>query len=356
MRKLRIAQISPLIESVPPKLYGGTERVVAYLTDELVNQGHDVTLFASGDSVTRARLLPITPEALRLKKITDPLAFHVLQLKEVVDRANDYDILHFHTDYLHFPLSELAGLKTITTLHGRLDIEELQQLFNKFSQMPVVSISNAQRKPMPQANWVGTVYHGFPKDLYRQGAGRGNYVAFIGRISPEKRVDIAIEIARQAGVKIKIAAKVDKADEEYFQKYIKHLFNLPHVEYIGEIGENEKNDFLGNAMALLFPIDWPEPFGLVMTEALGCGTPVIAFNRGSVPEIIEDGKTGFIVERAGQAVEALKRIDLLDRDTCRATFETRFSAAGMAKKYTNLYSKILETDQSSMLEPVPVNF
>ena len=354
MWKLKIAQISPLFESVPPKFYGGTERVVSYLSDELVIQGHDVTLYASGDSITRAKLFSITPEALRLKKFTDPLAFHILQLQEVLEAASNFDILHFHTDYLHFPLSNLAGLPTITTLHGRLDIPELQPLFKKFSHMPVVSISDAQRKPLPQAKWIGTVYHGLPLELYKKGNGKGNYLAFIGRISPEKRVDLAIEIARQAGLQIKVAAKVDKVDEIYFDKHIKHLMELPHVEFLGEIGEDQKNEFLGNALALLFPIDWPEPFGIVMIEAMGCGTPVIAFERGSVPEIIDEGQTGFIVENVDQAVKALKKIDQLSRDVCRQIFEQRFSVTNMVHQYVKLYKKILEANQSSR-HIAPVN-
>lgn len=355
MLKLKVAQISPLFESVPPKFYGGTERVVSYLSDELVRQGHDVTLYASGDSITRAKLFSITPEALRLKKFTDPLAFHILQLQEVLEAACNFDILHFHTDYLHFPLSNLAGLPTITTLHGRLDIPELQPLFKKFSHMPVVSISDAQRKPLPQAKWIGTVYHGLPLELYKKGNGIGNYLAFIGRISPEKRVDLAIEIARQAGLQIKVAAKVDKVDEIYFDKHIKHLMELPHVEFLGEIGEDQKNEFLGNALALLFPIDWPEPFGIVMIEAMGCGTPVIAFKRGSVPEIIDEGQTGFIVENVDEAVKALKKIDQLSRDVCRQIFEQRFSVTNMVHQYVKLYKKILEANQSSRLPIAPVN-
>jgi Glycosyltransferase len=342
---LKIAQIAPLFESVPPKLYGGTERVVAYLTDELINLGHEVTLFASGDSQTRAKLVAITPEALRLKNCTDQMAGHILQLQEVLDRAHEFDLLHFHTDYLHFPVSRMGKLKTLTTLHGRLDIPELKPLYRKFRDMPVVSISQSQRNPLYMANWVGTVYHGLPANLYQQGPGDGDYVAFIGRVSPEKRVDRAIEIARLANMKIKIAAKIDKADERYFEKEIRHLFAQPHVEYLGEVGEAEKNELLGHAKALLFPIDWPEPFGMVMIEAMACGTPVIAFNHGSVPEVVEHGKTGFIVNNVEKAAEALQAIHLINRGDCRDTFEKKFSATVMAENYIRLYKQLLHRQQ-----------
>jgi glycosyltransferase involved in cell wall biosynthesis len=342
---LKIAQIAPLFESVPPKLYGGTERVVSYLTDELVNLGHDVTLFASGDSITKAKLVPVTPAALRLGNCIDQWAGHILQLQEVMDRAREFDLFHFHTDYLHFPLSRFSGLKTLTTLHGRLDIPELKPLYQKFSDMPVISISHAQRKPLYMANWVGNVYHGLPIDLYKQGPGEGDYVVFLGRFSPEKRADRAIEIARLANVKIKIAAKVDKADERYFEKEIRHLLDQPHVEYLGEVGEAEKKKLLGNASAMLFPIDWPEPFGMVMIEAMASGTPVIAFNHGSVPEVIEHGKTGFIVDTIEKAAEALKNIHLINRDDCRDTFENKFSATVMAQNYIRLYEKTIHKIQ-----------
>jgi glycosyltransferase involved in cell wall biosynthesis len=338
---MRIAQIAPLYESVPPKLYGGTERVVAYLTDELVKQGHDITLFASGDSITNARLIPVAPRALRLTNPLDPLAYHILQLQEVYERAHEFDILHFHTDYLHFPFSYSNNLTTITTLHGRLNIEDLKPIYQKFHDMPVVSISDAQREPLPMANWIGTVHHGLSSDLYTIGEGKGNYVTFIGRISPEKRVDRAIEIARQADVTIKIAAKIDRADQLYYDREIKHLFSQPHVEFLGEIGENEKAELLRDAIALLFPIDWPEPFGMVTIEALACGTPVIAYNHGSVPEIITHGKTGYIVESIPGAVKALRDIHHINRDECRKDFEKRFTAVTMAKNYLRLYEKLL---------------
>jgi len=345
---LRIAQIAPLYESVPPKLYGGTERVVAYLTDELMNQGHHVTLFASGDSTTKARLIPICDRALRLSNPLDPLAYHILQLQEVFERIDEFDILHFHTDYLHFPFSYNRDVTTITTLHGRLDIEDLVPIYKKFREIPVVSISNAQREPLPLANWIGTVQHGLPADLYHQGEGKGNYVVFLGRISPEKRVDRAIEIARQAGVDIKIGAKIDKADQSYYDKEMKHLFSQPHVDFLGEVGESEKTELLQNAIALLFPIDWREPFGMVLIEALACATPVIAFNRGSVPEIISNGKTGYIVENISEAVAALQRIREISRDECRKTFENRFSATIMAKNYLRLYEMLVHPEKKRL--------
>lgn len=340
---MKIAQISPLYESVPPKLYGGTERVVSYLTEALVDQGHDVTLFASGDSETRAELVAICPEALRLGTCTDPMAHHILQLQEIVERVHEFDVIHFHTDYLHFPMSLHTGATNVTTLHGRLDLPELRPLYRKFPTMPLVSISKSQRQPLPMAGWVDTVYHGLPVSLYRKGEGKGGYVAFIGRISPEKRVDRAIEIAGRAGINIKIAAKIDRADEAYFEEKIRPLFRLPHVEYVGEIGEKEKNDFLGNAAALIFPIDWPEPFGMVMIEAMACGTPVIAYRNGSVPEVIDHGKSGFIVTDMHEAIDALKHIDKLSRKQCREIFEQRFSAARMASDYVKVYERLLHT-------------
>lgn len=350
---LRIAQIAPLVESVPPKFYGGTERVVAYLTDALVKLGHDVTLFASGDSITNARLISVTPTALRLSNCVDQMAGNVLQLQEVMDRLHEFDLLHFHTDYLHFPVTRRSHIKTLTTLHGRLDIPELKPLYEKFSDIPVISISNSQRRPLPMANWVATVYHGLPVDLYDYGKGEGDYAVFLGRFSPEKRADRAIEIARRANMKIKVAAKVDKADEQYFDKEIRHLLNEPHVEYLQEVGEAEKGPLLANAKALLFPIDWPEPFGMVLIEAMACGTPVIAYNHGSVPEIIEHGKTGFIVNTIEKAVEALKNIHLISREVCRATFEKKFSDLVMAQNYVRLYENAVrkQPERSTYLTP-----
>jgi glycosyltransferase involved in cell wall biosynthesis len=353
---LRIAQIAPLFESVPPKLYGGTERVVAYLTDALVQMGHAVTLFASGDSVTKANLVPVTPASLRLSGCADQMAGHILQLQEVMDRAHEFDLLHFHTDYLHFPLTRLSRKKTLTTLHGRLDIPELKPLYRKFNDMPVVSISNSQRKPLYMANWVGTVHHGLPLHLYKpvyQHNNTEDYVVFLGRFSPEKRADRAIEIARRANIKIKVAAKVDKADEAYFDKEIRHLLDQPHVEYLHEVNETQKGPLLANAKALLFPIDWPEPFGMVLIEAMACGTPIVAYNHGSVPEIVEHGKTGFIVNTIEKAVEALENIHLISREECRDTFEKKFSATVMAKNYVRLYEKLLhkQPQRSLFLKP-----
>jgi len=352
---LKIAQIAPLYESVPPKLYGGTERVVSYLTDELVNMGYEVTLFASGDSVTHANLVPITPLALRMNNCTDAIAWHIVQLGQVLERAHEFDLLHFHTDYLHFPFTQGKNIATLTTLHGRLDIPELRPVYRQFSDIPVVSISNAQRILLPMANWVGTVYHGLPLNLLKQRRGDGNYVAFLGRISPEKRVDRAIEMAARAGLPIKIAAKIDKGDQQYYEKKIRRLMRQPHVEFLGEIGEDQKEDFLGNAAALLFPIDWPEPFGMVMIEALACGTPVIAWNCGSVPEIITHGKTGYIVESMPQAIKALKNIGNISRDECRTIFEQRFSATAMANNYIEMYEKMWRRTRKELrwLEPVP---
>ena len=294
---MRIAQVAPLYESVPPKYYGGTERVVSYLTEELVRQGHEVTLFASGDSVTKARLVSACRRSLRLDKhCVDQMAHHILLLEQVFRRADQFDVVHFHVDYLHFALSRRQPTAHVTTLHGRLDIPDLVPLYQEFSDMPVVSISDAQREPLPWVNWQATVYHGLPDDLYRFRAAPGTSLAFLGRISPEKRVDRAIEIAKRVRMPLKIAGKVDRVDEDYFESVVKPLLRDPLVEYVGEIGEGVKGEFLGNAYALLFPIDWQEPFGLVMIEAMACGTPVIAYRRGSVPEVMEEGRTGFMVK------------------------------------------------------------
>lgn len=340
--KMRIAQVSPLYESVPPKYYGGTERVVSYLTEELVAQGHDVTLFASGDSVTKARLVAPCRRSLRLdKNCIDQLSHHLLMLEMVAQRAREFDIIHYHVDYLHFPLSRRLGRPQVTTLHGRLDIPDLVPLYREFRDMPVVSISNAQREPLPFANWQGTVYHGLPLDLYTFRPEPGRYLAFLGRISPEKRLDRAIRIALRTGLELKIAAKVDRVDKEYFESVIKPLLKEPGIEYLGEIGEGEKDEFLGNALALLFPIDWPEPFGLVMIEALACGTPVIAYRRGSVPEVLEDGVTGFIVHGFEDAVRAVEEVHKIERARCRAVFEERFSARRMAQDYLAIYQNLL---------------
>jgi glycosyltransferase involved in cell wall biosynthesis len=339
---MRIAQIAPLTESVPPQLYGGTERVVSFLTDELVGMGHQVTLFASGDSCTEAKLIPAWPRALRLEgNCADPLAPHLLMLEEVVKRVQDFDIVHFHTSQFHFPVARRLRTAHVTTLHGRLDIPELVPLYREFEDIPVVSISNAQREPLPDAGWAATIYHGLPLNLLQFNAGTGGYLAFLGRISREKRADRAIEIAIACGLPLKIAAKVDPADRDYFEQEIRHLLEHPLIEYIGEISESEKSDFLGGATALLFPIDWPEPFGLVMIEALACGTPVIAFRGGSVAEVLEEGVTGFVVDTIDDAIAATRRVHEISRRQCRAVFEERFSAARMARDYVALYERLI---------------
>lgn len=339
---MKIAQISPLYESVPPRLYGGTERVVSYLTEALIKQGHDVTLFASGDSKTNAELISNVDEALRLKEnVQDTLAHHIVQLQEVIERIDQFDILHFHTDYLHFPFTYKAKTALLTTLHGRMDIPDLQYVYNKFRKQPLVSVSYAQRKPLPQANWIANSYHGLPLDLYKKGDGKGDYLLFLGRISPEKGPEAAIDIAKKAGLKLKIAAKVDSADYTYFMNCIKPKLQDPDVEFLGEVNEVQKKQLLSDAKGLLFPIRWPEPFGMVMIESLACGTPVIAYANGSVPEIIDNNKTGFIVDSFEAAVNAVAKLDLLDRDEIRAIFETRFSADVMAENYISIYKKLL---------------
>ncbi|MGH7381303.1 MAG: glycosyltransferase family 4 protein [Candidatus Methylomirabilales bacterium] len=338
---MRIAQIAPLYESVPPKYYGGTERVVSYLTEELVRQGHDVTLFASGDSGTRARLIAPCRRSLRLdESCIDQMAHHVVQLEKVFRDASQFDIIHSHLDYLPFPLARRQRTPVVTTLHGRLDIPDLVPLYREFSEMPVVSISDAQRQPLPWLNWQGTVYHGLPENLYTYREKPGTYLAFLGRISPEKRVDTAIQIAKQTGMELKIAAKVDKVDREYFTEVIRPVLDHPLVEYVGEIGEGEKDEFLGNAYALLFPIDWPEPFGLVMIEAMACGTPIIACRRGSVSEVMREGVTGFICDSVEVAARAVERIPSLSRKKCRQIFEKRFTVGQMARGYLPIYHRL----------------
>ncbi|MGY4622428.1 glycosyltransferase family 4 protein [Bradyrhizobium sp. USDA 4486] len=348
---MKIAQIAPLFESVPPRLYGGTERVVHYLTEELVRQGHKVTLFASGDSITSAELVPCTPRALRLDPaVANSIPHQMVLLDKVRERAREFDVLHFHVDYLHFPLFRTEAGRTLTTLHGRQDLPDHMPFYAHFPEMPLVSISNAQRAPLPRANFMSTVYHGLPLDLHKPTYHpRGNYLAFLGRISPEKRPDRAIAIARAAGLPLKIAAKIDNADEAYFRETISPLLNGPGVEFIGEINESEKTEFLGNAAALLFPIDWPEPFGLVMIEAMACGTPVLAFCRGSVTEVVEDGITGRIVKSIEEAVQAMPSLLALDRKAVRARFEERFSATRMAAEYVKLYQKLLRMRAASEL-------
>lgn len=341
---MRIAQVSPLYESVPPRLYGGTERVVSYLTEELVNMGHDVTLFASADSETSARLIGVCPSALRLSRdVIDPLAHHVLMLEKVIKHLREFDIIHFHIDYIHFPLIRSKKLRSLTTLHGRLDIGDILPLYKEYREIPVVSISNEQRRPLPFLNWVGTVYHGIPEDLYKPVYEKGQYLAFIGRMSPEKHPDLAIEIAKKTGIPLKMAAKVDDANKEYFEAVVKPLLDTELVEFIGEIGEAEKNEFLGNALAMLFPIDWPEPFGLVMIESMACGTPVLARRCGSVPEVMKDGVSGYIFDEVDEAVKLLDRIDQIDRRSVRRYFEQRFTAKRMARDYVELYNMQLET-------------
>ena len=339
---MRIAQVAPLYESCPPQLYGGTERVVSYLTEELVRQGHQVTLFASGDSQTRATLQAPCARALRLdSQCKDPLPYHFISLYRLARAVEAFDIIHFHTDYLHFPLFAQHWSKTLTTLHGRLDLPDLPPMLREFVMMPLVSISNAQRAPMPWANWYGTVYHGLPSNLYAGGCGDGGYLAFIGRICPEKRPDWAIEIARRAGLPLTIAAKVDKVDRTYHKTRIKPLLKDPLVEFIGEIGDDQKGAFLGDAAALLFPIDWPEPFGLSLIEAMANGTPVIAFRRGAVTEIVDHGVTGLIVDSLDEAVAAVPRAKALDRLAIRRRFEERFSVERMARDYLALYDAVL---------------
>ncbi len=338
---MKIAQVAPLFESVPPKGYGGTERVVSYLTEELVAMGHEVTLFATADSMTSARLVPITTKSLRAEAGSPvALACHTTQLGRLGKCADRFDVIHFHTDYLHFPLARQLATPHVTTLHGRLDLPELAPLYKQFSDIPLVSISDKQRAPLPWVNWRATVYHGLPADLYRFGATPGNYCVFLGRIAREKRPDRAIEIALRAGMPIVIAAKVDPADADYYEASIKPLLAHPLVRFIGEVGEADKQQLLANARALLFPIDWPEPFGLVMIESFACGTPVIAYRHGSVPEVVTDGVTGFVVDNQEQAFAALQHIDSIDRRRCREVFEQRFSARQMANRYVQLYDAL----------------
>jgi glycosyltransferase involved in cell wall biosynthesis len=349
--RMRIAQVAPLTEAIPPKLYGGTERVVSWLTEELVARGHDVTLFASGDSVTSARLEAIWPRALRLDgSVRDPMALHMMMLELVRRRAHEFDFLHFHLDYYPWSIFSRHTTPFVTTLHGRLDLPEHQPLFHAFSSVPVVSISDAQRWPVPHAGWVATIHHGLPETLLTPAPVEPSYLAFLGRISPEKRVDRAIEIAGRCGLPLKIAAKVDRADEDYFQDKIRPLLSQPHVEYIGEINDARKAEFLSGALALLVPIDWPEPFGLVMIEAMACGTPVVAFHRGSVGEIVEHGLTGFVVEDETSAIAAIRQLPLLSRGRVRERFEERFTARRMADDYLKVYRSSMAREQRH-LEP-----
>jgi glycosyltransferase involved in cell wall biosynthesis len=348
---MRIAQVAPLYECVPPKLYGGTERIVSYLTEELVRHGHDVTLFASGDSLTNANLIPISPQALRLDtKCIDQLAHHVRMLEEVVAHQNEFDLIHFHIDYLHFPLTRIMGWTTLTTLHGRLDIPDLLPLYQEFKEMPVSSISNAQREPLPWLNWQGTSYHGLPKNQYEFSSTSKGYLAFLGRTSPEKGLDEAIEIAKKVGMPLKIGAKVDNADLEYFEQHIKPLIQPEDVEFLGEIGFPEKNELLGGAAALLFPIRWPEPFGIVMIEAMACGTPVIAYPQGSVPEVLEDGITGLLASDVDSASRAVMQLPRFDRARCRRRFEERFTSKVMCSQYLRMYQSLVRQEGETIAE------
>ena len=338
---MKIAQIAPLVESVPPSLYGGTERVVSWLTEELVRQGHDVTLFAAGDSRTKARLEAIVPRALRLDGIHNSLPYNIIMLDRVASCQQDFDILHFHIDFFHYPLFRGMARRTLTTLHGRQDLPEMPDIYRAFPHMPLVSISDNQRLPVPPVNWQGTVPHGLPEGMLRQGPGEGGYLAFLGRICADKGILPAIEIARLAGLPLRVAAKVDPADREYFDQNVKAVLeNSPHVTFIGEIDDSQKQQFLGNAKALLFPISWPEPFGLVMIESMACGTPVIAFNCGSVPEILEDGVTGFVVNTVEEAASSVGKLDDLSRARIRGRFEDRFSAETMARAYVKIYRNL----------------
>ncbi|GAA0867845.1 glycosyltransferase family 4 protein [Brevundimonas basaltis] len=341
---MKIAQVTPLYEAVPPKLYGGTERVVAHLTEALVDLGHEVTLFASADAETRARLVPVRDQAIRLdpNPLKSDLAAHMAMLSEVLTRVDEFDVIHFHTDMIHFPFFARHADKTLTTLHGRLDLKDLPEVYARWSDFPLVSISDDQRRPLPLANWTATVHHGMPGETYRFSPAAGGYLAFLGRISPEKRPDRAIEIATKLNKPLKIAAKVDAQDKVYWETVIRPMVEAnPLVEFIGEIGDHQKSAFLGGAEALLFPIDWPEPFGLVMIEAMACGTPVVAFRCGSTPEIVEDGATGYLVDTVEQAVAAAGRAHRLDREAIRARFELRFSATAMARRYLDVYGDLL---------------
>ncbi|WP_243373173.1 glycosyltransferase family 4 protein [Geotalea sp. SG265] len=350
---MRIAQVSPLYERVPPLYYGGTERIVAYLTDALLALGHEVTLFASGDSITGARLIPCSKNSLRLdKNCIDPIPHHLLMLEKVMRLRDEFDVIHFHTDYFHYPFYRRYGYPGVTTLHGRLDIPDLVPLYHEYSEIPVVSISDAQRRPLPWINWVGTVHHGLPQELLSMREDPEMYLAFLGRISPEKGLDAAIAIAERSGIRLKVAAKIDKENLDYYEYAIKPLMKSPWVEYVGEIGEEEKEDFLGKALALVFPIDWEEPFGLVMIESMACGTPVIAFGRGSVPEVVKDGVSGYVTKDLDGAVAAVGKIRSISRLECRKYFEERFVAGRMAADYLNIYGGIMESTAAHRAKPV----
>jgi glycosyltransferase involved in cell wall biosynthesis len=336
---MRIAQLAPLFERVPPLGYGGTERVVSYLTEELVAMGHDVTLFASADSETSAELVPCAPQALRLSaRPLDPTAMHLLEAERALRCEDGFDLIHNHLDHLFYPCARRSAAAVLTTLHGRLDLEWLESVYGEYHEQRVASISDAQRAPLPWLRWGGTVYHGLPRDLYAFHPNGGRYLAFVGRISPEKRVDRAVEIAVRSGWPLRIAAKVDPADGAYFRDCVRPLLDHPLVEYVGELGDREKEALLGGAAALLFPIDWPEPFGLAMIEALACGTPVIAWRHGSVPEVLEHGVTGWMCDDVASAVRAVHGLEKIDRSACRRAFEARFTAGRMARSYLELYA------------------
>ena len=346
---MRIAQVAPLYESVPPRCYGGTERVVSYLTEELIRQGHDVTLYASGDSQTKARLCAPCARSLREdRSCQDPIAYHMLMLERVQQDAGQYDIIHFHLEYLPLPFARRLTTPSVHTMHGRLDTSELRPVFQEFREAPLISISDAQRAPLPWANWQATVYHGLPKNLHVFHETPGKYLAFVGRVSPEKQLHTAISIAHRAGVPLKIAAKIDKRDKDYYEQVVRPLLAGTDVEFLGEIGSRDKDELLGNALGLLLPINWPEPFGLVMIEAIACGTPVIAFNRGSVPEVLDNGVTGYIVDNEDQAVQAVQRLGRLNRRQCRRAFEQRFSAARMAADYLAVYQRLALDNKQSL--------
>jgi glycosyltransferase involved in cell wall biosynthesis len=354
--RLRIAQIAPLYERVPPECYGGTERVVSYVTEELVRRGHQVTLFASGDSKTGARLAPGCPRALRLAGQSE--LGPILQLPMLTDAYEDaqdrFDVIHSHVDYWNFPFATLTAVPSVSTMHGRLNVDELRSVYLKYRSLPVVSISDSQRRPLPHMNWAATIYHGLPSELLSFSSAPGRYLAFIGRISPEKRPDLAIEVARGAGIPLKIAAKVDAADRDYFEGVIKPLLHAPEVEYVGEISESEKSEFLGDALALMFPVDWPEPFGLAMIEAMACGTPVIARPCGSVPEVIAHGVSGFIAESVGEMIAAVHKIEGLSRQRCREEFESRFTVEVMVDQYERVFHRLVEEGRGKSLKNTAV--
>lgn len=349
---MKIAQVAPLYESVPPKYYGGTERVVSYLTEELVRRGVDVSLFASGDSTTGAQLVPLCHKALRLDPtMVEEVPPHIVALHEIKKREHEFDLIHFHTPWFHFQFSRSLTTPHISTIHNGIEGPEFELLFNSFSDVPVVSISRSHRAPRPQGNWLGTIYHGLPEDLYSFGSGAGGYAAFLGRFSPEKGPDRAIEIARRSGIKLKIAAKMPDCDrdQQYFNEKVKPHLNDPLIEYVGEIGEFEKGEFLGNAACLLFPISWSEPFGMVLIESMANGTPVIAFRQGSVPEVIDEGISGFLVNNIDEAVRAVGRLGTLSREVCRAQFDKRFTARRMARDYMKLYERLIEEKRAKRL-------